>query len=49
MDFIKAMKVAIVGFVAIVGMIFGGWNAVKIEGILALFYIAGKILMFEEK
>lgn len=49
MNFIKALKIVIVGFVAIVGLIYGGWNAVKIEGLLALFYTAGKILMLEEK
>lgn len=38
-DFVKAVRAVTVGAVFIVGLIYGGWIAILVEGIIALVYI----------
>lgn len=38
-NFLQAIKVVTVGAVFIVGLIYGGWIAILVEGIIALVYI----------
>lgn len=38
-DFVKAVRAVTVGAVFIAGLIYGGWIAILVEGIIALVYI----------
>lgn len=40
----KAVKTLTIGAVFIVGLIYGGWVAIVIEGIIALVYIICKVI-----
>lgn len=40
----KAVKTITVGAVFIVGLIYGGWPAILIEGLIALVYIITKAI-----
>lgn len=43
-DLVKAIKAVTVGAVFIVGLIYGGWIAIMVEGIIALVYIICKTI-----
>lgn len=38
-DFVKAVRAVTIGAVFIAGLIYGGWIAILVEGIIALVYI----------
>lgn len=40
----KAVKTITVGAVFIVGLIYGGWIAILVEGLIALVYIITKVI-----
>ena len=43
-EFVKAVKAITIGAVFIVGLIYGGWIAILVEGIVALVYIILKAI-----
>ena len=43
-DLVKAIKAVTIGAVFIVGLIYGGWIAIMVEGIIALVYIICKTI-----
>lgn len=43
-NFLQAIKAVTIGTVFIVGLIYGGWIAILVEGIIALVYIILKAI-----
>lgn len=43
-NFLQAIKAVTIGAVFIVGLIYGGWIAILVEGIIALVYIILKAI-----
>lgn len=43
-DFVKAVTAVTIGAVFIVALIYGGWIAILVEGIIALVYIICKTI-----
>lgn len=43
-DLVKAVKAVTIGVVFVFGIIYGGWIAILVEGIIALVYIICKVI-----